>query len=227
MDNKFILGENEENIEPKKEYLTIETEYKNIIDSLEKEPNYVDRDGDLFLITCPHCGSKNVGRVGVFFICSKRHIFSLYTEDGVKKDSELSEDRKKRILGNDLDLKTMKDAHGHKKYDLFNKDDIYPMFYRLSLYGLENDEMTMNIAKHYLDVFKSKLNSFKIKFEFLSLELSHFYTDFDEALNGRVGSYLISKTHPMWMQKAIVMANEIDNMDFITEEISADLFYII
>jgi hypothetical protein len=219
--------ENKEEDMPKTEYLNIETEYKNIVDSLEKEPHYVNRDGDLFLITCPHCGSKNVGRVGIFFICAKRHIFSLYTEDGIRKESEMSEDSKKRIIGDDLDTKSMKDSHGHSKYDLFNKDDKYPMYFRLSLYGgIDYEGMTLNVAKHYLGFFKDRMNEFKNKFESLYLELSYFYTDFDEAVNGRVYYDLISRVQPMWMQKAIIIANELDKIEFGTEEIYANLFFI-
>lgn len=218
--------ENKEEDMPKTELLNIETEYKNIVDSLEKEPHYVDRDGDLFLITCPHCGSKNVGRVGVFFICAKRHIFSLYTEDGVRKESEMSEDGKKRIIGNDLDTKSMKDSHGHAKYDLFDKDGIYPIYFRLSLYGIDYEERTLNVAKHYLSFFKDRMKDFKDKFESLYLELSHFYTDFDEAVNGRVYFDLNSRVQSMWMQKAIVISNELDKIEFGTEEIYVDLFFI-
>ncbi|MCK9442708.1 MAG: hypothetical protein M0Q13_14960 [Methanothrix sp.] len=212
--------------EDKQNLLNIADEYKKIIDNLEKEPHYVDRDGDLFTIICPHCGSKNVGRIGVFFVCSRRHIFSLYTEDGVRKDSELSDDRKRRILGDDLDPKTLMDAHGHAKYDLFNSDDKIPMYFRLSLWGLEYDNRTLNNAKIYLDMFKNKMSSFSKKFDRMYLELRNFKTDFTEAIEGKVDWQIDSGMFSMWMEKAIVIANELDNIDFGNEEIYANLFYI-
>jgi hypothetical protein len=86
--------------------------------------------------------------------------------------------------------------------------------------------MTLNVAKHYLGFFKDRMNEFKNKFESLYLELSYFYTDFDEAVNGRVYYDLISRVQPMWMQKAIIIANELDKIEFGTEEIYANLFFI-
>lgn len=214
-------------VEPNKQnLLNIGDEYKRIIYNLEKEPHYVNRDGDLFNIICPHCGSKNVGRIGVFFICARRHIFSLYTEDGVRKDSELSDDRKKRILGDDLDPKTLMDAHGHEKYDLFNRDDKIPMYFSLSLWGLEHEDRTLNNAKIYLDMFRSKMKSFSEKFDRMHLDLHNFNTDFDEAMNGKTNWGIDSRIFPMWMEKAIVVANELDNLSFGNEEIYAGLYYI-
>ena len=207
--------------------LNIEDEYKRILSSLNYEPHYVNRDGDLFTIVCPSCGSKNTGRVGQFFICGRRHIFSLYTEDGVYAESELSEERKKRILGDDLDPKTMKDAHGHEKYDLFNKDDKVKMYYNLSLWGLDYDTRTLVNGKVYLDIFKKKMKEFSDKFKRMYLNLYNFDTDFYEAMVGKVDYRIKSTIEPMWMQKAIVIANELDNMDFGNEEIYAYLVYVI
>jgi len=206
--------------------LNVKDEYKRIIDSLTKEPHCVDRDGDLFNIVCPVCGSINTGRIGIFFICAKRHIFWLYTEDGVRKISDLSDDRKKRILGNDLDPRTLMDSHGHEKYKVFQRDQKVSVYYMLSLWGLDYDNTTLENVKIYLDMFKDKMGVFGSKFGSMSLYLYNFYTDFDSSLNGKAGNYIISKNFPLWMEKAIVIANEIDNMSFGNEEIYANLFYI-
>jgi hypothetical protein len=57
--------------------------------------------------SCPSCHTKKVSPVGAgVFICSRRHIFSVYTEDEVVE----IEDSKKI---NGPDLIDGKDSHGH------------------------------------------------------------------------------------------------------------------
>lgn len=208
--------------------LTIEEEYKRILDSLNHEPHHVNRDGDLFTIICPKCGSRNTAHVGSYFICARRHIFSLYTEDGVHAESDLSEERKKRILGDDLDPKTLKDAHGHEEYDLFDKDDIVPMYFKISLWGLDHDNRTLVNTKTYIDIFRNKIGEFKDKFKRFSLSPLYFMTDFDEALQGKTDYRVHSNLMPMWMQKAIVISDELDKIDkyFGNEEIYVSLVYV-
>jgi hypothetical protein len=44
-----------------------------------------DRDGDLYVIECPDCGSTDLN-VARFFGCKKCHTrFSVYTEDGLRE----------------------------------------------------------------------------------------------------------------------------------------------
>jgi hypothetical protein len=208
--------------------LSIEEEYKRILNLLVYEPHHVNRDGDLFTIICPSCGSRNISRVGGFFICTRHHIFSLYLEDGLRKESDMSEEEKNRILGDDLNPKDGKDAHGHEKYDLFEKDDTIPMYFSLSLWGLENEDRTLGNVKKYLDIFKNRINEFVSKFKNLYIDINNWSTDFDEALIGKSDWRVESSLKPVWMKKAIVIANELNSIDTIfgNEDIYVNLIYI-
>jgi hypothetical protein len=84
--------------------------------------------------------------------------------------------------------------------------------------GLDYDNRTLANGKVYLDLFKEKMKEFSNKFKRIYLNLYNFDTDFDEAMVGRVGYRIKSRIEPMWMQKAIVIANELDNMDFGDKE---------
>lgn len=106
----------------------------------------INRDGDLYLVECPVCGSQEVirARDKTYFVCGRDHRFRVYTEDGVVK---LKDHRKGNIerfpvkvvydeahtarLGLEKDapwwwrrvsihrdLHNGKDAHSHHKYEV-------------------------------------------------------------------------------------------------------------
>jgi len=85
----------------------------------------IDRDGDLFQIACPTCRTKKVNHAdGSVFICARRHVFSVYTEDGVR---EITDENKEKVLGDDLQ-KNGKDAHDHHEYMILKPNEKTPIY---------------------------------------------------------------------------------------------------
>lgn len=192
----------------------IEDKYKELLDSFDHEEHYVNRDGDLFRVICPECGSKNHHYIsGGFFVCARRHLFHVYTEDGVSKKSALSEDSLKRVLGDDLGKDGM-DSHGHEKYIYIPKDakvNVYFEFYKG--WDTDDSESTFEKVNQELVYLEESLRNFADKFERFYLPHLYFYTEFNSALKGVPSSDVISWPEAMWIQKVILLKLELENIN--------------
>lgn len=192
----------------------IEDKYKELLDSFTHEEHYINRDGDLFRVICPECGSKNHHYIsGGFFVCARRHLFQVYTEDGVSKESEMSDDSKKRILGDDLQ-KDGKDAHGHEKYTFFPKDakvNVYFEFYQG--WDTDDSEHTFEKVQEELKYLKDSLHKFSDKFKRFYIPYLYFYVEFESAAKGIPSSDVIGWPENMWIQKVILLKIELENIN--------------
>jgi len=104
----------------------LEEAYKQTVKELADQTGAwaIDRDGDLYRVKCPVCRTPEVIHVDSgFFVCKKRHIFSAYTEDGVR---QITEENIKRVIGEDLD--DGMDAHGHGPYTAYDPKEKAPIY---------------------------------------------------------------------------------------------------
>ncbi len=107
------------------EEIDIAAIYDILVDDYAKRASAfgINRDGDIFQVACPICRTKKINHAfGGVFVCSRKHVFYVNTEDGVR---EITDDVK--VLGNDLQ-KDGKDAHGHSPYVTFKPKEKAPVY---------------------------------------------------------------------------------------------------
>jgi hypothetical protein len=228
--NKFVRspkiiqrlpGETSEDPRP-----TIKEVYKDYLKSLTYEPHYIDRDGDLFRVSCPECGSGNLSYLmGGFFVCGRKHLFHVYPEDGVRADSELSDDKKKRVLGDDLQ-KDGRDSHGHGEYEYFPKEGKVQAYFQFYFgYDSDDEDRTFEKAVAHIDYLKEKLEAFSNKFDRFYLPYLYFYTDLLDAAGGKPSSDLKSWPEDMLVQKFVLIKDELKKINKVFESVDKSRGY--
>jgi len=195
------------------EWEELKQNYKKALDTLSKECKAyaINRDGDLFQASCPVCKSRKIAPAGCgFFICSRKHVFSAYTEDGVV---ELTAENEKKLLGQDL-VKG-EDAHGHNPYTVYKADEKSPIYFSLWMHEDNRDyqENPINLQDISNEAWKLK-NKIKL-LEYMSL---NFYAEIDVMRQGdriaEFGSRL--KTWPEYINnmKWFLILRELDRTDW-------------
>jgi len=205
---------------------TIDDVYKDYLKSLTYEPNYIDRDGDLFRVTCPECGSGNLSYLmGGFFVCGRRHLFWAYPEDGVRADSDLSDDRKKRVIGDDLQ-KDGTDSHGHGEYTYFPKGNKIQAYFQFYFgYDSDDEDRTFEKAVAHIGYLKERLKAFAGKFDRFYLPTSYFYTELSDAAGGKPSSDLNSWPEDMLVQKFVLIKDELERINKVFENVDESRGY--
>jgi len=120
----------------------LEELYDKLVDdySSQAKSYLADRDGDLYRIKCPKCRIRVVAPIsGQLFVCEKKHVFSLYPEDGIREETD---ENKNRILGDDLSGGT--DAHDHAPYSYHDPNESELIY--LSCWPDSENEMTLEKA---------------------------------------------------------------------------------
>lgn len=170
----------------------------------------INRDGDNFQISCPVCKTKMVVPVGgQFFVCKKKHVFSIYTEDGIV---EIEEDT--RILGPDLSDKGM-DAHGHGFYKVFKPGDKSPIYFSCWMHEDDRDYLKRPRTVEEISIFAWDFRSRVKAVSNLSL---NFYVEVDTMMGGepvaKIGSYL--RTWPSYVNNMrwFLILKELEGTDW-------------
>jgi hypothetical protein len=195
------------------EWEELKQTYKQALDTLSKDCRAyaINRDGDLFQVSCPVCNNKKVAPAGCgFFVCSRKHVFSVYTEDGV---IEITPENEKKLLGQDL--VHGEDAHGHNPYTAYKADEKSPFYLSLWMHEDNRDyqENPINLQDISNEAWKLK-NKIKA-LEFMPLD---FYAEIDVMRHGdriaEFGSRL--KTWPKYINnmKWFLILRDIDKTEW-------------
>ena len=134
-------------IKAKVEWSLIDDLYKSYLKELSKNTGEwgVDRDGDIFQISCPVCKTKKINQAyKETFVCSKKHVFSVYPEDGIRPITGRND-------GDDLQ-KDGKDAHGHGLYLIHKPDEKTAVYLQ---YWVEGDISLPDVSNKIWELKKN------------------------------------------------------------------------
>jgi hypothetical protein len=183
----------------------LKTAYQEAVKAFSQKAELyaVNRDGDLYQVKCPVCNTHLVSPVASgFFVCKKRHVFRIYTEDGVRQiDTEADAD------GVDLQ-KDGKDSHGHAEYLILDPEERSPVTIS---YWIEEQNPTEQTVSD--QIWKLKKNVPMVDQEYFN-----YYVEIDTMLGGKpvakIGSQIITRPIYMPNMRAFLLLTALKDTDW-------------